>query len=90
VPRVQLAAAAWRDLDELLDFLRVRSPAAARRVGLAITDKIDLLAQFPEIGRLVEAFTAAVFGETGSQPGAPHNGAAAQAGIHLHPQPAKA
>jgi plasmid stabilization system protein ParE len=54
VPRIQLAGAAWRDLEDLLDYLRARNPDAARRVGLAITGKIDLLRQFPEIGRLVD------------------------------------
>jgi plasmid stabilization system protein ParE len=54
VARVRLAGAAYRDLEELLDYIRVRSPSGARRVGLATAGKIDLLAQFPELGRLLE------------------------------------
>jgi toxin ParE1/3/4 len=54
VARVGITPEALRELEELLDYLRPRSPATARRIGLAIVGHLDLLARFPESGRLVE------------------------------------
>ncbi len=51
--QVKLARAAIRDLEELVDYLRSYSPDEAHRIGSAILDKTELLAQFPEVGRLL-------------------------------------
>jgi plasmid stabilization system protein ParE len=64
VARVRLAGAAYRDLEELLEGIRALSPPAARRTGLAILGKIDLLAQLPEAGRLLERRGAVAYRQT--------------------------
>lgn len=42
---------ALAQLDEILDYIGVRSPAGAQRVAAAIKHSINLLAEFPRSGR---------------------------------------
>jgi plasmid stabilization system protein ParE len=53
VARIRVTRAARRDLDEIADYFRAHAPAAARRVHAVIFAKLDLIAQFPEIGPVV-------------------------------------
>ena len=54
VPRVTFAPAAIRDLQRLRDFLRPKSPDAARRAGEAIRRGVKVLGSHPRMGRLIE------------------------------------
>jgi toxin ParE1/3/4 len=49
--RVIRAAQAELDLEAILDFLDRRSPRAAERLALAIDQRCQVYAQFPEMGR---------------------------------------
>lgn len=50
-----VSAAARRDLERHVDWLDIRSPAAAERALNEILTAFDLLADFPEIGRAAGA-----------------------------------
>lgn len=54
MPQVRYAPRALRDLAELRDFLRAKSPQAARRAGEAILKELQVLGQHPHIGRPVD------------------------------------
>ena len=54
MPQVIFAPAAIRDLQRLRDFLRPKSPEAARRAGEAIRQGVKLLGSHPRIGRMVD------------------------------------
>jgi plasmid stabilization system protein ParE len=54
MPQVKFALAALDDLERLREFLRPRNPAAAKRAAVAITKTIQLLGQYPQIGRPAE------------------------------------
>ena len=49
---IHLSPDAEGDLDEILENLDVRTPAAAVRLASAIRRKVELLASFPESGRI--------------------------------------
>ncbi|MFN8459231.1 MAG: type II toxin-antitoxin system RelE/ParE family toxin [Anaerolineae bacterium] len=49
---------ALNQFDELLNYLRERNPAVARRVGQVILAKIDQIEQFPEAQRSVPGLPA--------------------------------
>lgn len=51
MPQVSFAPAALRDLQRLRDFLRPKSPQAARRAGQSILRGVRVLALQPLIGR---------------------------------------
>ncbi len=54
MPRVTFAPAAIRDLQRLRDFLRPKSPDAARRAGEAIRQGVKILGAHPRMGRLID------------------------------------
>ena len=64
MPQVRLARLAQREFEEILDYLRASSPVAARRVGLSIEAKIDLIARFPQIGPLAAAHAGVEYRRT--------------------------
>jgi toxin ParE1/3/4 len=54
MPSVLRTEQAETDLEEILEYLEERSPAAAERVAEAIDRRCALLEQCPEMGRLRE------------------------------------
>lgn len=54
MPQVKFARAALDDLSRLREFLRVKNPAAAKRAAIAISKSVQLLGQYPQIGRPAE------------------------------------
>jgi plasmid stabilization system protein ParE len=54
MPQVKFAPAALNDLSRLREFLRLKNPAAAKRAAAAITKPVQLLGQYPQIGRPAE------------------------------------
>lgn len=54
MPQVIFAPAAIRDLQRLRDFLRPKSPDAARRAGEAIRQGAKILGAQPRLGRMVD------------------------------------
>jgi plasmid stabilization system protein ParE len=54
MPQVKFAPAALDDLSRLREFLRLKNPAAAKRAAIAITKAVQLLGQYPQIGRPAE------------------------------------
>lgn len=54
MPQVKFAPAALNDLSRLREFLRLKNPAAAKRAAAAITKHVQLLGQYPQIGRPAE------------------------------------
>lgn len=54
MPQVIFAPAAVRDMERLRDFLRSRSPEAAKRAGEAIRQGILILGLHSRMGRLLE------------------------------------
>ncbi|RBP00946.1 plasmid stabilization system protein ParE [Roseiarcus fermentans] len=54
MPRVTFAPAAIRDLQPLREFLRPKSPDAARRAGEAIRQGVKALGSHPRMGRLID------------------------------------
>ncbi len=54
MPRVTFAPAAIRDLHRLREFLRPKSPDAARRAGEAIRQGVKILGAHPRMGRLID------------------------------------
>lgn len=54
MPQIKFAPAALRDLARLRDFLRPKSPMAAKRVAAAIMQSLQALGVHPHIGRPVD------------------------------------
>ncbi len=54
MPQVKYAQGAIRDLQRLREFLRLKNPAAATRVGETITKSLQILGEQPHIGRPIE------------------------------------
>lgn len=54
MPQVIFSPAAIRDLQRLRDFLRPKSPEAARRAGEAIRQGVKALGSYPEMGRTID------------------------------------
>lgn len=54
MPRVKFAPSALRDLKRLREFLRPKNPAAAKRAAVAITKAVQVLGQYPRVGRPVD------------------------------------
>lgn len=54
MPRVGFAAPAIRDLERLREFLRPKSPVAARRAAEVIVKAVQVLGLQPQLGRLIE------------------------------------
>lgn len=54
MPRVRYAPSAIRDLDRLREFLKPKSPAAARRAGETIMKAVQVLGLQPQIGRPID------------------------------------
>jgi plasmid stabilization system protein ParE len=54
MPQVIFAPSALEDLKRLRAFLQTKNPAAAQRAAGAIIKSVDILADQPHIGRLVE------------------------------------
>lgn len=54
MPTVKFAPAALRDLERLREFLRPKNPAVAKRAALAIIKAIQVLGQYPKVGRPAE------------------------------------
>ncbi len=52
--QVRFAPAALADLARLREFLQSRNPVAARRAADAIIKAVELLGQYPQIGRPAE------------------------------------
>jgi plasmid stabilization system protein ParE len=71
MPQLILSAAAVRDLQRLRDFLRPKSPEAARRAADAIRRAFGMIVAQPRIGRMVEDLPEALrewpvaFGDSG-------------------------
>jgi len=51
MPQVRFAPQALRDLERLREFLRPKSPDAAKRAAAAIKKAVQTLGQHPQIGR---------------------------------------
>lgn len=49
--RLRFTARAFRDLDDISDYIRVHSPYAAVRVSAAILESLETLTIFPLLGR---------------------------------------
>lgn len=54
MPQVIFSPGAIRDLQRLRDFLRSKSPDAARRAGEAIRQGTRALGIYPEMGRVID------------------------------------
>jgi len=54
--RVSLTRLAQADLAEIVDYIFRENPAAARRVGLELVERLRTLEKFPMIGRMVPEF----------------------------------
>ncbi|MGH8460460.1 MAG: type II toxin-antitoxin system RelE/ParE family toxin [Stenotrophobium sp.] len=52
--QVKFAPAALRDLERLRVFLHARNPAAAKRAAIKITKAVQVLGDYPQIGRPAE------------------------------------
>lgn len=50
---VVLSPKAWEDLEAILEYLHVRSPATAQRYAREIPQRLAQLEEFPESGRFV-------------------------------------
>jgi toxin ParE1/3/4 len=50
--RVRFTPRAGRDLEAILEYIDERSPRGARQVKRAIRKTIELIAEFPDSGRL--------------------------------------
>ena len=50
--RVAYASAARRDLDAIIDYISLEDRAAAERVFFAISDSVDRLADYPNMGHV--------------------------------------
>ena len=49
--RLRFTARAFRDLEDISDYIRTHSPRTATRVSTAILESLDALTAFPAIGR---------------------------------------
>jgi toxin ParE1/3/4 len=49
--RLRFTARAFRDLEDISDYIRTHSPSAAVRVSTAILESLETLPAFPLIGR---------------------------------------
>jgi plasmid stabilization system protein ParE len=54
MPRVRYAPGAIRDLERLREFLKPKSPVAARRAAETIMSAVKVLGLQPQIGRLID------------------------------------
>lgn len=54
MPQVRFAPAAIRDLERLREFLRPKSPLAAKKAGEVIGKAVQVLALQPPLGRPIE------------------------------------
>lgn len=54
MPRVRFSPAAIRDLERLREFLRPKSPIAAKRAGDVIVKAVQVLALQPKMGRPID------------------------------------
>ena len=54
MPQVRFAPSAIRDLERLREFLRPKSPIAAKRAGEAIVKAVQVLSLQPQLGRPIE------------------------------------
>ena len=50
--RVTYASAARRDLDAIIDYISLEDRAAAERVFYAVSDSVDRLADYPNMGHV--------------------------------------
>lgn len=71
MPQVRFTPAALRDLQRLREFLRTKSPTAAKHPAAAIVKAIQMLGEHPRLGRPVPEMEmefrelAIEFGDTG-------------------------
>lgn len=49
--KLRFAPQATQDLIEIAEYIRVKNPGAAERVRASILESLQVLSQFPEIGR---------------------------------------
>jgi toxin ParE1/3/4 len=49
---VRFSPRAARDLSDIADYIRSRNPSGAQRVRAAILTSVEILARFPDAGRL--------------------------------------
>jgi toxin ParE1/3/4 len=49
--KLRFTQRAANDISEIADYIKAENPAAALRVRAAILESVDLLLQFPQIGR---------------------------------------
>jgi len=54
MPQVRFSPPAIRDLERLREFLRPKSPIAAKRAGEAIVKAVQVLGLQPQLGRTIE------------------------------------
>ena len=54
MPQVRFAPPAIRDLERLREFLRPKSPIAAKRAGEVIVRALQVLGSRPQLGRPIE------------------------------------
>jgi len=54
MPQVRFAPPAIRDLERLREFLRPKSPTAAKRAGEVIVKAVQVLGLQPQLGRPIE------------------------------------
>lgn len=54
MPQVRFSPPAIRDLERLREFLRPKSPIAAKRAGEAIVKAVQVLGLQPKLGRPIE------------------------------------
>lgn len=54
MPQVRFSPPAIRDLERLREFLRPKSPVAAKRAGEAIVKAVQVLGLQPQLGRTIE------------------------------------
>lgn len=54
MPQVRFAPPAIRDLERLREFLRQKSPLAAKKAGEVIVKAVQVLAMQPQLGRPIE------------------------------------
>lgn len=54
MPRIRFAPSAICDLERLREFLRLKSPVAAKRAGEVIIKAVQVLGLQPQLGRPIE------------------------------------
>ena len=50
---LRITSRAQRDLREIVEYIARDNPGAAERVGLRLIEQVELLTQFPKLGRQV-------------------------------------